>query len=280
VLDTGLAQMEPISSAPAQSGIGQLARPTSLAGDSQSIERTDSVSAGPGVPGSLLGSGLLDAEALGSGLLWRGTLDTGLVGVGSGVSGPGVAGPGAGGTGAEPVVSPGAPSSQAQYHDQFQSQSSPLPAPAVVVISVVSLHQVNVQTQSHGVSLVPCPVSGCPVFCPVFVCVTGPSSPGLSTRTDTLTFAGPVSGPPDPRSSLGAPLPGLVGAGVASSAAECDGSHDQFHAQSQIQSRDEESPLSIAVDDAIPSQIVSSHVQIHGAISLSVTLGASLLFSD
>jgi hypothetical protein len=118
----------------------------------------------------------------------------------------------------------------------------------------------------------------------VLVCVTGPSSPGLSTLIETFTFAGtfagPACGPPDPRSSVLVfeldPLP----VEAVGSAFECDGSHDQFQIQFHSQSRDPESPLSAIVEAVVPSQTDSSQFQIHGAISLPVVESGPVLPSD
>jgi hypothetical protein len=122
--------------------------------------------------------------------------------------------------------------SQSQTHTQFQSQSSPVSSPATVVISVVSPHHVNVQVQSHeGSPEVSSPAGA--AGCAVFVWVTGPSSPGLRTRIDTLVFAGPGCGTPDPRTSL------VVGEfDPGSGEATGSESQDQFQIQFHTQSRD------------------------------------------
>jgi hypothetical protein len=176
-------------SALGQAALGQAARSVIVEGqEAQSMESTDWISATASVgAASLLGTTLVDVEVIGTGLLGAALLGAGC----------GVAGFGSGVAGAASVVSAGAPSSHDQYHDQFQSQSRLLPSPATVVISDVWPHQVNVQTQSQDGSLETGPVAG--ALGAVFVCVTGPLSPGLSTRIETLTFAGPACGPPDPR---------------------------------------------------------------------------------
>jgi hypothetical protein len=237
----------------------------------------------------ILGTGLDGTGFDGAGVVGAGVIGVGVVGAGCG---PVPGGAGSGVAGSVSAISPGAFSPHSQYHDQFQIQSRPLPSPASVEISVVSSHHVNVQTQTQGGSppagalagAVPGAVSGALLGGAVLVCVTGPSSPGLSTLIETFTlagtFAGPACGPPDPRSSVLVfefdPLP----VGALASAFECDGSHDQFQIQFHSQSRDAVSPLSVIVDAVVPSQTDSSQFQIHGAISPPVDESGSVLRSD
>jgi len=165
------------------------------------------------------------------------------------IGGLGGAGPPVGGAGG-PLPPPwlgGGPfgagagsSAGAQSHaqTQFQTQSSPVPSPASVEISVVVPHQVNVQSQTHD---------GSPELLgagdgDVLVCVTAPSSPGLRTRIDTLTFAGPGCGMSDPRSSLFV----VDDAGVELIAG--GSSHVQFQIQFHVQSRELLLPVSSETD--------------------------------
>jgi hypothetical protein len=153
----------------------------------------------------------------------------------------------------------GCASSAGQSHtqSQFQIQSSPVPSPASVEISVVLPHQVNVHDQIHDGS----PDGVGAGVGDVFVWVTGPSSPGLRTLIDTLTFAGPGCGVPDPRSSSSL----LDAAGVVLAAGAS--SHDQFHTQFHVQSRELLSPVLSDSDKTLPSQTASVQVQFHGAFS-------------
>jgi hypothetical protein len=255
---------------------------------------------GTGMLGTgMLGTGMLGTDVVGAGLLGAGLDGTGFVGaglVGAGLVGAGC-GPASGVTGSVSLISPGAFSPHSQYHDQFQIQSRPLPSPASVESSVVWSHHVNVHTQIQGGSP---PAAGAlagdvpgavveELGGAVLVCVTGPSSPGLSTLIETFTFAGtfagPACGPPDPRSSLlvvelDPSAVGVPAAGAAVSTLECDGSHDQFQIQFHSQSRDAESPLSVIVDAVVPSQTDNSQFQIQGVISLSTAESGSVLESD
>jgi hypothetical protein len=174
--------------------------------------------------------------------------------VGGGVDGPEpppLSGGGAcGGGGAS---SPGQSHTQSQFH----VQSSPVPSPASVEISVVVPHQVNVHDQIHDGS----PEAAGAGVGDVFVWVTGPSSPGLRTLIDTLTFAGPGCGVPDPRFSSSV----LDAVGVVLAAG--GSSHDQFQIQFHVQSRELLSPVSSDSDKTLPSQTVRVQFQFHGASS-------------
>jgi hypothetical protein len=160
------------------------------------------------------------------------------------------------------VASPGsgcAPDaeSQVQFHAQSHVQLSGVWLSICVECEVVVLQNVNVQVQIQGsfegVDL----LASAPPIVPVEVvlCVTGPLSPGLRTRTDTFVFeASEVEDESGPE-----PL-GLVT--LVSVLA-----HDQFHAQSHAQIDEVWLPVCVDNEVAFPVQSsASTQLQFQGSI--------------
>jgi hypothetical protein len=153
----------------------------------------------------------------------------------------------------------GAPTaaSHVQFHVQFHAHSRGVWLSICVESDVVVPQNVNVQLQDQGLfdgaaSVVPTSPAASPAA--VVLCVTGPLSPGLRTRTDTFVL--PTSAAEDDSRlelfGLVAPASVLI--------------HAQSQAQSHVQSSDALLPVSVDDDVARPAQsIANTQCQFHGS---------------
>jgi hypothetical protein len=157
--------------------------------------------------------------------------------------------------------------SHVQFHVQSQFQLSGVWLSISVARDVVSPQNVKVQVQFHGPPAVSVPVGSPSVAAEeLAVWLTGPLSPGLRTRTDTLVLPEPEEeeeGDGEP-SSVSLDPEGL--ASVDAEELVFVSVHDQSHIHSHVQSIEDGFPVSVDDDVVFPAQSIVSHqLQYHGS---------------
>jgi len=161
----------------------------------------------------------------------------------------------------------------AASHDQFHAHShvqlSGVPLGVSVTSAVVWSQKANVQLQFQGSSAGAVPVVSGPAGADelVVVWLTGPFSPGLSTRIDTFVLPGaeevvdeePTS-PPEPAPEDVESGPGMTGSPSV---------HDQSHIHFHVQSSEDGLPDSVEDVVAFPSQSIVYHqLQYHASLEV------------